>query len=145
MVPKFSMLINVSNKQLTQCMELENGTSCKPQLPTISSFIMNQRLLTISKMYDIDYTIFLDSVNFHERLLLQNYEWENGSSMRKKSFLRQVVNKTLLYCMVERKTLLTALTYVFTSFIVRYKKDRKKMAFGRFYMKFFASRQERKI
>ena len=36
--------------------------------------VMNQRLLTISKMLDMDYTIFLDSVYFHERLLLQNYE-----------------------------------------------------------------------
>ena len=33
---------------------------------------------------DMDYTFFRDSVYCHERLLLQNYEWVNGSSMRKK-------------------------------------------------------------
>ena len=35
---------------------------------------------------DMDYTFFRDSVYFHERLLLQNYEWVNESSMRKKKF-----------------------------------------------------------
>ena len=35
---------------------------------------------------DIDYAFFLDSIYFHEQLLLQNYEWVNASSMRNKSF-----------------------------------------------------------
>ena len=35
---------------------------------------------------EMDYTFFRDSVYFHEQLLLQNYEWVNGSCMRKKKF-----------------------------------------------------------
>ena len=62
---------------------------------------------------DMDYTFFIDSVYFHERLLLQNYEWVNASSMRKKSFLRQAVKKTLLYCMIEKENTSYCVTLCF--------------------------------
>ena len=51
---------------------------------------------------DMDYTFFRDSVYFHARLTkLWMSEWKLYE--KKKSFLRQVVNKTLLYWMIEKR------------------------------------------